>query len=1092
MTAAGANVFTASVLFTDMVASTALRARLGDEAADDLFAEHDAMLDAVIELCSGRLVKRLGDGVFATFSSAAHAFEAAATIQRRVERFRARRPQHGFALRVGIAAGDVLDADGDVTGLPVVEAARLCASAQGDEVLSTDLARALVGSRTAFTFSIVGEMALHGLPDAITVHRMEWRGVEMLDDHGVAVSPLLVSSRTPYAGRAGLVSRLTQHWSAALGGGSSAVLLSGEAGIGKTRTAGELARHAAADGAVVLYGRCVEDLGAPYQPFVEALDSYVRSARAPQLGRLARELTRIVPDLPDLVAGVGTPLQSDPRTEEYRLHEAVASWLMDCSRDAGLMLVLDDLHWADATTLSLLLHVVRSIAHSDARVLVIGTLRDTDTAADAALTTLLAELRRLPGSLHLPLRGLDEGEVRELLAAAAGHPLDEQQAELAGRVHRECDGNPFFVNELVRHLIDTGAMAQVDGRWQLRGADMLDVPPSIRDVVARRLGVLSADAIEVLRAAAVLGRDFDLDMLAALTDRSADAVLDLLEQATAARLVEEIQAGEYRFSHALVHSTLYDAMSATRRRVMHRRAATVLEGSGELAALAHHGLRASMSADDRLQALQWAVAAGEQALGSRAVAEAEQRLHRALAELDAVADADDDRHLALRARVLCLLGEAQRDLGDQRFRATLADASSLADALGDTALVVRATLADDRGTTMVAPPQPERVRRVERALSLIGPEPSVPRAQLLARLVGELTFSGDTARRRRLTVEADAMARHLDDRAAMARVMIRTSMASHMLGSWRSTLERAERNVSLAREVGDPALQTTALSWLAASQIVAGELTQAEETTVQMSEAAAEASPSMRWFARMSQIKFGSLRGEFDWANAENNACFEIATALREPDAEAIWAGLAGSIAMNAGTTALLADVAATYADRNPTMANWRAGHAAFLAEAGRLDEARDVLARYQLDPDAMMEEPFAYHGPWMLATAAQHTHDVRLAYRVQRLLAPHRGRWSHVYLGVLGPVRWALGRCAVTVDALDIAVADLGDALAEARRANTSALVHLIALDLAYALAVRGHPSDRGTAHDLLDEIADRTPHVAERLGQIRETLAS
>ncbi|MDP9181566.1 MAG: adenylate/guanylate cyclase domain-containing protein, partial [Actinomycetota bacterium] len=284
-------VQTATVLFTDMVSSTLLRARLGDEVADVVFAEHDRLLDEAVKTAGGRLVKHMGDGVLAVFSSAAEALDAAALIQRRVARHNARAASHAFALRVGVAAGDVVLGDGDVSGTPVVEAFRLCAGAKGEQVLLSDVVRALVGSRSSYPTECLGELALRGLPAPLVVHALDWSTAG--DAHGVDVPPVLSRARsTAYVGRRVLLDGLRIQLARAIAGESGSALLAGEPGIGKTRTSAELARLGADAGMVVLYGRCDEGLGAPYQPFVEALERYVRTSARPVLGRLARELVR--------------------------------------------------------------------------------------------------------------------------------------------------------------------------------------------------------------------------------------------------------------------------------------------------------------------------------------------------------------------------------------------------------------------------------------------------------------------------------------------------------------------------------------------------------------------------------------------------------------------------------------------------------------------------------------------------------------------------------------------------------------------------------------------------------------------------------
>jgi tetratricopeptide (TPR) repeat protein len=1079
----GAGLETVTVMFTDMVASTELRTRLGDAAADEVMREHDALLDSAVVAAAGAVVKHLGDGVLAVFHSASAAVEAAVLLQRRAVRLRRRDPQRGFALRVGISAGDVQLSDDDVSGSPVVEASRLCDQAGADEILLSDVVRVLVGSRRGCPLEERPTLD----PAFPGAHALQWHLERELADHGVVLPAPLVRARVhDYVGHHEVRRLLRDRLELARGGVGGAALLAGEPGIGKTRTCAELATRAADLGVLVLYGRCDEMLGAPYQPFVEALDGYARQSAAPRLGRLSRELSRLVPELPELVPGTGSPLASDPRTEEYRLHDAVAAWVVDCAQEHGLLLVLDDLHWADATTLALLLHVVRAVELAGAPVLVLGAYRDTEARAAARLDAVLADLRRLPGSVRVPLGGLAEPDVHALVAARAGHALDDEQAALASRVWSECEGNPLFVHELLRHMLETGQIREVGGRWHLV-ADV-EVPESVREVVARRLEVLPPGGTEVLRTAAVLGRTFTLGLLSLVAARPEDEVLAALETAVHARLVQETGPATFKFSHALVRTTLYDGQSLTTRSRTHRRVVEALRPGADVALLAHHALRSGPQGPEVLEAAQWAVAAGENALAARALADAEQRLRAALGFLRDVPDG-----AALTARALVALGEAQRDQGDAGFRETLAEGFALADSAGDTSLVVRAALADDRGTTLVAAPDPERVSRVERALELVGPDPGEARTLLLARLVGEVTFAGDPVRRRRLALEAETTAQRLADPRTAARVLVRTGMAAHMLGGGRAALARAERNCRLADQVGDPALRVTALSWLSASQVVEGRLEQAEETSALLQEVAAEASPSMRWFARMLQVRFLAVRGEFAAAQKENDACLDLALELREPDAEAVWGALAATIALNAGAAAQFADPAAAFAARFPTVPNWQAGLAQCLAEAGRHDEARQAVTATGPDLPALMEEPFAYQVGWSLASVAAQLDDPVLAHRVQQVLAPHRGRWSHLYLGVLGPVRWALGRCGQATGALDRAVEDLSGALEETRRVRADALSGLIALDLAHTFAARSGRSDRSAALDLLAEVTDGdVRHLHARAHELRERLAS
>jgi hypothetical protein len=248
----------------------------------------------------------------------------------------------------------------------------------------------------------------------------------------------------------------------AAAGGCRTVLLRGEPGIGKTRTAAEVARAAFEKGAIVLYGRCDEDTGAPYQPFAEALDWYTDHVAQPVLGRHPGELSRLQPLLGTRVKGLPVPGSSDPRTEDYLLFEATRSWLVELSRQQPVVLVLDDLHWATRPVLLLLRHVLRAaLAEGDSvRLLVLGTYRDTELGHSRALAAAMADVRRLPGVEQHTLAGLSVAELDEFAAQAVGPRLDDDTSQLAETLHAETEGNPAFVEELLRHLIEAGTARQ--------------------------------------------------------------------------------------------------------------------------------------------------------------------------------------------------------------------------------------------------------------------------------------------------------------------------------------------------------------------------------------------------------------------------------------------------------------------------------------------------------------------------------------------------------------------------------------------------------------------------------------------------------
>ena len=482
----------------------------------------------------------------------------------------------------------------------------------------------------------------------------------------------------------------------------------------------------------------------------------------------------------------------------------------------------------------MLLHVLRAAAAAGpVHLFVVGTYRDTDIDRRHPLAATMAELRRLPGVERLSIFGLSEPEVEALIVQVAGHPLDDDTLAMAHAVYAETEGNPFFVAEVLHHLVETGAVRRRDDHWVVVSPATLSVPEGVRDVVGRRLSRLSTQANELLSMSSVIGREFEVGLLSALNDMTEDALLDALDEAVLGRLVEETGPDRYRFSHALVRATLYEEMSATRRRRMHRRVGDALEkiNPDDVVALAYHLVEAGPDARDMGRAITYVLAAGEQALAARALADAEARFRQALEVLE---DGADDHHAAVVA-ALCGLGESQRDQGDAGFRHTLLEASRLALDAGETALLVRAVLANSRGmSSVVGDVDNDRIAFIESALDAVGGEVSPARARLLALLAGEVTFAGDHQRRLALADEAEAMARVLGAPDLLAWVLVRTGFAASSTSRSARMLARSIEAVELADDTGDPALQVLARLWLSSAMMTMGDFDAMRRVSTEM------------------------------------------------------------------------------------------------------------------------------------------------------------------------------------------------------------------------------------------------------------------
>jgi class 3 adenylate cyclase/tetratricopeptide (TPR) repeat protein len=755
---------TVSVLMTDLVGSTAMADRVGPAAAESLRAEHFGLLRGALERTGGREVKNLGDGLMVVFDSAAQSLACALQMQQAVEA-RNRRAEEQLGVRIGVSVGDTTVEDGDYFGEPVVESARLCAHAVGGQIVVNALVRQLAGSRDGNSFQSLGDLELKGISEPVPAFELQWEPALVT---GIPLPERLRGlPATAYVGRVAERERMGELWGQACEGSLRLVLISGEAGVGKTRLSTHLAVEAHGQGATVLYGRCDEDLGVPYQPWAQALRHFVaeapRAVLRAHVERHGGDLARLVPDLGERVPDLPSPRQSDPETERYLLYAAAAGLLEGAGEQEPLLLILDDLQWADGPTLSLLRHVVT--AGTSMRVMVVGAYRDSDLSRGHPLAALLADLHREQGVERLKLTGLEAGDVLALMESAAGHEMDEEGRALAREIARETAGNPFFAGELLRHLAESGATVQGEGgRWEIVGdvAD-LGLPQSVREVVGRRVERLGSDARAALSAAAVIGRDFDLGLLHAVVELPEARLLDLLDGAVAASLLQESaeRAGRFTFTHALVEHTLYEDLGRTRRARLHQLIAEALEEQcgedpGErLGELAAHWAAAVVSSDTA-KALHYARRAAERALEQLAPDEA-VRWYRQALELHAQAAGGEGSE---RCELLIGLGEAQRQIGNPAFRQTLLDAAELARTEHDPALLAAVALGFAGRQGDVGIIDARTIALLEEALSALpaGGEEAL-RSGLLARLALELYYSDEIDRREEVSRQAVDLAR---------------------------------------------------------------------------------------------------------------------------------------------------------------------------------------------------------------------------------------------------------------------------------------------------------------------------------------------
>nr|WP_269153992.1 BTAD domain-containing putative transcriptional regulator [Mycobacterium paraintracellulare] len=693
-------------LLTDIEGSTAAwEAEAGAMAA--ALARHDELIEHVVTSRGGRLIKTRGEGdaTFSVFERPSAAASAAVELQDAIahEPWALRQP---IRVRVALHTGEVELRDGDYFGRAVNRVARLRSLAEGGQILCSGATAELVIDSLAddVVLTDLGMRQLRNLARPEHVFELRLETAEQRAQPAAAETPMerpglpaVLVGPGPFVGRGRELEGLLSAWQGALTGGVRTVLIAGEPGVGKTRLAGEWSQRAYEMGAVVLYGRCDEDLGAPYQPFAEALRALVPCMGAERLRGLrgVEALLPLAPGLADVVPDLAPPAHADPDTERYALFDAAVALLEIASASAPVLLILDDLHWAAKPTLLLLRHLLRFGDH--ARVQIVGTYRSTDLDRSHPLAAMLADLHRDGTANRLNLGGLDEDDVTTYVAEAG---YDDE--ELAHALASVTGGNPFFLIEALRHVDESG------GVW-----DQSTLPQGVREAVSRRLSRLPTETNKALATAAVVGSRFALELVEQVVGED---LVDEFDEARRAGIVIEEPGGNYRFNHAIVRQSLLAELASVRRMRLHQRIAATLEtlpGADDelLAELAHHYFECAW-AGNAAKAVFYCRRAADQAMSRLAYEGAADLYHRALHALEELDDELPDRDdqtaelLVARCEALLAAGDVSSAAGAvSQLRAATVDSARLA---------AWATCFDGQLSMLI---HPERLDEVEAALA---------------------------------------------------------------------------------------------------------------------------------------------------------------------------------------------------------------------------------------------------------------------------------------------------------------------------------------------------------------------------------------
>lgn len=821
----------------------------------------------------------------------------------------------------------------------------------------------------------------------------------------------------------------------------SLFLIRGEPGIGKSRLVEELLRRAEDLGFGVLSGRCWEVGGAPaYWPWTQVLRGLLRAHGEETLGDGGRR--HLAPMLPELRGAEGDPQASlDPATGRFALLDAAVGALCDAADRAPLLVVLEDLHAADASSV-LLLELLATSARS-ARVLVVGTYRDQE-ARRGPIGPLLARVER--GARTLALSRLGREDVGQYLGALTGD--GRVPREMVEALHRRSDGNALFMVETARWLLTHGGLGGAS--W---AESSLVVPATLSAVLEERLADLPAEGRSVLEVAAVLGRDIDRPLLAELTGGADLAVLD---RARDLALLVQTAPRRYRFRHILLREALYRGLGDARRRALHGAAADALAAAPAVrwSLVAHHLRRAG---DGRRSDLVGAARrAAQQALAALAFDEATDHLEDALESLPETEE-------RVRGELLLALGEARIRAGDpDGGRAACRSAAAIAERLDDPVAYARAALT--YGTVFViAQIDEELCALLERALAGLGPGQRELRARLLARLAGARQPAPDPEQPIALAREAIALAREVGDARTLLETLRSASSALMDVGDPAERRALNQEHVALARELGDPVE-----AWRGSMRLVFDHLEAGAETAAARALDDAEGSaarldvPAYRWPVAAARAMLAMRRGELDaadafaeeaarWAERSGDKsasarlllqrCLRLRAARRTAEAAALLPELRVAFGQNRFGRWMLQTLEATA-----------------LADQGRVAEARRHLDERTLEElTALGDVGLLDHVAELWPLLVDRVEHVR---RIEAVLARRPLRyasWGQLGMWVGGPAAGSLARLARARGDLDEARRRYAEAKERLRAGRSPLLLARLGLEQAELLEAAG-----------------------------------
>jgi DNA-binding SARP family transcriptional activator len=873
------------------------------------------------------------------------------------------------------------------------------------------------------------------------------------------------AARGAFVGREEELEELLQGFADAVAGRGRLYLLVGEPGIGKSRLADEVLRHARVHGAEALAGRCWEGGGAPaYWPWMQSIREYVRTADSDalrlQLGSGVADVAQIIPEVRERLPDISEPGALESESARFRLFDSTAAFVKNAAAQRPWVLVLDDLHAADEPSLLLLRFLAGELA--GARILVVGTYRDVDPTVRDPLASTLSELARERVTRRIHLTGLTKPDVARYIELET---LAVPSADLATAIHDETEGNPLFVGEVVRLLAEEGNLANVD----VRTLSTLGIPQGVREVIGRRLRSLSDEGAGLLALASVLGREFRIDALERLAELDVDRVLDALDEAIWARLVMPVPGtlGRLRFAHALIRDTLYDDMTTPRRVLLHRRAAEALEEiyaanpEPHLAELTYHYFEAAPGGDVD-KALSYAERAASRALKLLAFEEAARFYELALQVLELKPAGD----AVARCEMLLGLGEAQaRAGGEDAASAAFLVAAELARSAGFAEQLARAALGyGGLFVWMVSGIDEKVVPLLDAALRELGERDSALRAKVLARLAGALRDQPEPERRTELTEQAVSIARRLEDHSALAYALDGQYCALWGPDNPEERLDIADELLIVSSEVGDRERRIQGHYYRAVAFLELGRVDEARAELEAMDRVASELrQPAHHWYVEVLRGILDLFGGDFEEAERSIATGLELARTLRSRLSPMAFNLQSMMLERERGQLDQGIAIMEQSVDGMPTLTAFRCVLARLYAERGRDAEAGAILKAVAETDFEVLPDNDKLYGWSLLGEVCFALRDPTHAPRLYELLSPYARRNVVCHPGcAIGSASRYLGLLATLLERFDEASRHFEDALAMNEKMGARPWLAHTQHDYARLLVARGTADDR------------------------------